>query len=126
MAALVDTSVLVDHLRGRAEARALLDVELAAGEPVFGSVLTRVEVMAGAFPREERATGRLLSALVWVEVSNAIADRAGELARKYLRSHPGVGVVDYVIAATRETLEVPLWTRNVKRFPMVGGLRAPY
>ncbi len=126
MAALVDTSVLIDHLRGRTETRALLEGELSAGEPLFGSVLTKVEVLAGALPREEPATRALLAALVWVEVSDAIAERAGQLAGRYLRSHPGVDIVDYVIAATVEQLRVRLWTLNVKHFPMIRGLKAPY
>jgi predicted nucleic acid-binding protein len=63
---------------------------------------------------------------VWVEASDLIAERAGALANRYLRSHHGVDLVDYVIAATRDALDVPLWTRNVKHFPMVEGLTAPY
>jgi predicted nucleic acid-binding protein len=35
-------------------------------------------------------------------------------------------VVDYVIAATAESLHLPLWTRNVRHFPMLKGLKAPY
>lgn len=126
VAALVDTSVLVDHLRGRAEARDLLEDEINAGEPVFASLLTKVEVLAGMRPREADATRALLGLLVWVEVSDAIAERAGAMAVRYLRSHPGVDIVDHVIAATREELDVPLWTMNVRHFPMVRGLRAPY
>ena len=125
-AALVDTSILIDHLRGLTQARTLLEDELSAGEPLFASVLTKVEVLAGALPREDRSTKILLAALVWVEVSDSIAERAGELARKYLRSNPGVDIVDYVIAATAESLDLTLWTLNVKHFPMVRGLRAPY
>jgi predicted nucleic acid-binding protein len=123
-AALVDTAILIDHLRGEAKARALLEGELSTGEPLFASVLTKVEVLAGALPRAERATRALCSLWWWLEVSEPIAERAGELARK--RSRPGVDVVDYVIAATAESLHLPLWTRNVRHFPMLKGLKAPY
>jgi predicted nucleic acid-binding protein len=104
----------------------LLDGELSRGEPLFGSVLTKVEVLAGMRKGEERATRALLGALLWIEVSDEIAERAGAAAARFLRSHPGVDVLDHVIWATREALDVPLWTLNVRHFPMIPGLRSPY
>jgi predicted nucleic acid-binding protein len=55
-----------------------------------------------------------------------VAELAGMLANRYLRSHPGVDPVDYVIAAAAQCLGAQLWTRNVKRFPMFPELSAPY
>jgi predicted nucleic acid-binding protein len=126
VAALVDTSILIDHLRGRVEARALLEAEMAAGEPLFGSVLSKAEVLAGVRKGEEEATRQLLDVLVWADVTDPIAERAGGLANRHLRSHPGVDLVDYVMAATREELDVPLWTTNARHFPMIPGLTPPY
>ena len=123
MPALVDTSVLIDHLRGRSEAKALLDGEFVLGEPLFASVLTKVELLAGMRRAEDSRTRALFSSLVWIDVTEAIAERAGALAMRYLRSHPGIDTVDLVIAATREVLDVPLWTLNVRHFPMIRDLR---
>lgn len=126
MSALVDTSILIDHLRGRPQARSLLEGEALRGEPLFTSVLTKVEVLAGVRRSEERATSSLLDLMIWVEVTDAIAERAGTLANKFLRTHPGIDLVDYVVAATRSQLDVPLWTLNVRHFPMLPGLVPPY
>ena len=126
MTILVDTSVLIDHLRGIPAARDALAGAAVSGRPLAGSVVTRVEVLAGMRPSEERPTRSLLDSLDWEPVGVEIADRAGELANRYLRSHPGVDPVDYIIAATAERLEAELWTRNVKHFPMLPGLRSPY
>lgn len=123
---LVDTSVLIDHLRGRAEARdALIDAR-RGGARLAGSVLTRTEILGGMRAAEKSPTHALLSALDWITVSEEIADAAGALARRYRASHPGVDIADYVIAATAEVVGAQLWTRNVKHFPMITGLRAPY
>lgn len=65
---------------------------------------------------EERATRLLLGSLEWVEVDDALAERAGALANQFLPSHPGVDPVDYVIVATVECLDAELWTRNLKHF----------
>ena len=126
MTILVDTSVLIDHLRGVGPSRTALESAIASGERLACSVLTRVEVLAGMRPAEEAATRRLLDALEWCEVDVETADRAGALANRYLKSHPGVDPVDYVIAATAELLDATLWTKNVKHFPMIAGLKAPY
>jgi predicted nucleic acid-binding protein len=126
VAALVDTSILVDHLRGVQNAQALLESELLAGEPLFASVLTKTEILAGIRPRELAPTTALLATMVWIDVTDAIAQRAGQLANRYVRSHPGIDLVDYVIASTKEQLGVALWTLNVRHFPMIQGLAAPY
>lgn len=126
MAIVVDTSVLIDHLRGSEPARAALRGAVESGETLAASVLTKVEVLAGMRPEEEPATRRLLDALDWIDVDGALAEDAGHLANRYLPSHPGVDPVDYVIAATATRLGAELWTRNLKHFPMFPGLRAPY
>lgn len=126
MAIVVDTSVLIDHLRGEEAARDALGRATADGERLVASVLTRVEVLAGMRPHEEVATRRLLDSIDWIEVDHDLAERAGMLANRYLRSHPGIDPVDYVIAATVGKLDSRLWTRNVRHFPMFPDLKAPY
>lgn len=103
MTIVVDTSVLIDHLRGNEHAGAAL--QRALDERLVASVLTKVEVLAGMRPAEEWRTRRLLDMLEWIEVDADLADRAGMLANRYLRTHPGVDPVDYVIAATAERLD---------------------
>lgn len=126
MTILVDTSVLIDHLRGHEAARRAFADAVRQGERVVCSVVTKVEVLAGVRAGEEAVTRRLLDALEWVAVSDALAEDAGLLANRYLRSHPGVDPVDFIIAATATEMGAELWTRNVKHFPMFAGLGAPY
>ena len=126
MVLVVDTSILIDHLRGVEGARRALQGAATSGELLTASVLTRVELLAGMRASEELATLNLLGTLTWVELDEALADRAGRLANRYLRSHPGVDAVDFVIAATVEQLDADLWTLNLKHFPMFPELSAPY
>lgn len=46
MTVLVDTSVLIDHLRGHRPAREALEAAVGRGELLVASVLTKVEVLA--------------------------------------------------------------------------------
>ncbi len=126
MTVLLDTNVLIDHLRSRPEARLLLRQAVEASVPVFGSALTKVELLAGIRSHERSATRALLEAMRWAPVTDEIAERAGALARAHRASHQEVGIVDYVIAATAESLQAELWTLNVRHFPMLTGLTAPY
>ena len=126
MTILIDTSVLIDHLRGDEAARRALATAAKQGERLACSVVTRVEVLAGMRPEEEQPTRRLLSALDWISVDDEIAERAGVLANRFLRSHPGADPVDFIIAATAEIHDATLWTRNVKHFPMIADLAPPY
>lgn len=126
MTVVVDTSVLVDHLRGDARARDALLAARAAGHELTASVLTRAELLAGVRPAEMPRLAALFGVLRWVGVDEAIADRAGEHARTYLASHRAIDLTDYVIAATAEELGAQLLTLNVKHFPMLPGLQRPY
>lgn len=126
MRCLLDTSVLVDHLRGDQRAVELLLAANRRGDELWGVVLTRTEILRGVRAGEGRATRRLLEALAWQEVTIEIADRAGELARRYRRSHPGVDIVDFVIGAAAEALNADLYTRNTRHFPMLPSLAPPY
>ena len=97
-----------------------------SGHVLLGSVLTRTEVLEGMRAAEKGPTQALLSVIDWIDVTGELADAAGALARQYRRSHPGVDLVDYVIAATTIARDAALWTRNVRHFPMFDGLTAPY
>ncbi len=88
--------------------------------------MVRAEILAGARPAEEKSITRLLNRLQWLDVTPDLADAAGRLASTYLRSHPGVDTVDYVIAAGANHLGAELLTQNVRHFPMFPPLQPAY
>ena len=122
---LVDTSVLIDYLRGDVRAAAVLERSRESA-PLHASEITRLEVLAGMRPAEEPATRSLLSTLVWHPVDTEVAEEAGALGRRWLSSHHGVDAADLAIAATAIRVGADLLTRNVRHFPMFPGLHAPY
>ena len=124
MSAFLDTSVLIDFLRGHPGARDTMRLERAGGR-LHVSEMSRLEVLAGMRPKEEPATRLLLSTLTWHAVDAEVAEQAGALGRRWLRSHHPIGAADLAIAATVILTGSRLLTRNVKHFPMFG-LTAPY
>lgn len=125
MTVLVDTSIIIDVLRGNVDAAALLQEARRAGS-LHASELTRLEVLAGMRPAEEDATRALLAVFTWHPFDETLAELAGELGREWLPSHRGIDTADLAIAATAIALEVALLTCNAKHFPMFKGLVAPY
>ena len=124
---VLDTSVLIDHLRGRpAKATTLIPDALARGHELWSSHVVRAELLAGMRPEEENATRALLGLIAWVDIDEALAEAAGALGRRFLRTHPGIEVADLIVAALVQQLGAELKTANVKHYPMFEGLRPPY
>lgn len=126
MKVLLDTSVLIDHLRGSKKATQFLSEAVTRRDELCSVTIVRTEVFAGMRQKEERTTRALLSQIQWVDVDIELADAAGDLARKFLKSHPGVDTVDYILAAAANGLKADLATTNVKQFPMIPDLKKPY
>jgi predicted nucleic acid-binding protein len=120
---VLDTSVLVDHLRAHESATEYI---AALQEQPACSEVSRIEIVQGLRSAERRQAEALFRLIEWVPVNEAVARRAGELGRRWRRSHPGIGVADLAIAATAEQVGGDLVTCNVKHFPMFPELQAPY
>lgn len=123
MTRILDTSVLIDVLRGDEAA-----VGFLAGleEVPLCSEITRIEILRGLRSVERSAAAALLGELNWAPVDERIATRAGELGRSWRDSHPGIDTADLAIAATAELSGRMLATINLKHYPMFRGLERPY
>ena len=114
---LIDSDVLIDHLRKEKQALRFLAAELEKNSLIFVSVISRVEILAGIRKGEDAIVNSLFEILTPVNVDISIADRAGEYLRKYSRSH-SMSIGDALIAATSKEMSLTLITRNVKHYPM--------
>lgn len=94
--------------------------------PLVASEVTKLEVLAGMSSTEEAETRLSLSKLVWHPVDELVAEEAGALARRWLKSHHGIDGADLAVAATALLTDSRLLTCNVKRFPMFPSLERPY
>ncbi len=112
---LIDTSILVDVLRGSKSARAWID---APPEDTCAiSVITSAELLAGCRNRtEQRAVERELERYATIWMSEEISQTALEFYKRYHLSHT-VGFLDCLIAATATVNGLSLATLNLKHFP---------
>lgn len=119
----MDTTVVIDLLRAHPGAAAYVK---SIGSVPTCSEITRVEVVRGLRSHQRETAETLFRTLDWAILDEVVAQRAGELGRRYRRSHQGLSSIDLVIAATAQELGFPLATMNLKHFPMFKDLRRPY
>lgn len=120
---LVDTDILIDYLRGRAEAIGFLEEQV---DSACISVVTVAELYQGVKEGTERTQlATTLSALTVLPMSEEIAERAG-LYRRDFRAQSGCGLADCMIAATAFFHGLRLATLNLKHYPMLTEAFAPY
>ncbi|HEX6289337.1 MAG TPA: type II toxin-antitoxin system VapC family toxin [Herpetosiphonaceae bacterium] len=120
---LLDTDVLIDYLRARAEA--VMYVE-SLTEPLLMSAITLAELYSGVREGTERTLlDTFVGAFEILSVSDEIAVKGGLYRRDYGKSHT-VGLADALIAATAEHHNATLVTLNHKHFPMLLNVVVPY
>lgn len=123
---LVDSDVLIAHLRGVEDARRWLGHTRTATGRLAVSVVSVAEITGGMRSGERSDVARLLASLHVQAVTEEVGHRAGELMRRHRRSNVGIGLGDYLIAATADLGGHELATLNVRHFPMFEGLQPPF
>ena len=115
---VIDTDVVIELLRKRERETALFLALADAGVTILLSHIVIAETYAGAWPKEHREIEGLFS-LCRTVVTDAQTGRvAGQYAQRYRKSHHGISLEDYLLAATARVHGCPLWTGNRKHYPM--------
>ena len=120
---LIDTDVLIDYLRGQAQAVEFLE---SRTEVLLISTMTIAELYAGVRNgKEMEMLNELIRAFQVVPIDESISMKGGLYRRDYGKSH-GMGLADAIIAASAELNRVTLVTLNQKHFPMIADILVPY
>lgn len=123
MNCVLDTTVLIDLLRGDEKAAGFLE---SLEAPPACSEITRLEVIRGLRSSERAGAEKLFSVIRWIPVTEEVARVAGEFGRKYRRSLAAISNEDLVIAATAKLNGSEVATSNAKHYPMFAALKSPY
>lgn len=115
---LLDTSFIIDFLRGRPEAGKRWD-SLIREEVILGCCAVNIEeVYAGMKPDEERITSTFLQALYYFNLTREAARKAGEYRREYRGRGITLHTPDTLIAGVCSYHGLALVTKNASHFPM--------
>ena len=116
---LLDTGVLIRHLRGRRDVIRLVR-GLGRKKHAAVSAITHLELFVGAHPAEDYGTRKLLSRFQTIPVDADIGQRAGELVRQQQSRGHTLNIPDAIIAATAIQHGLTLATFNPKDFGLPG------
>ena len=118
---LIDTGLLIKHIRGQKTAIQLLR-GLTKSQRLAISSVSRVEIIAGMHSNESYQTKKFLSRFYLFEVNSAIADRAGEIIYNARQKNEKMMVPDAIIAATALVENCSLVTLNAKDFRVINNI----
>jgi predicted nucleic acid-binding protein len=125
MPILIDSTVLIDVLRGHEPAMEFLS-DARRVDAVVSVAPVRTEVLGGVRDGEVRSVFAILRLIQWLDVTVELADVAAALTRRHRAAHGGIDIVDYLLAAAALEVGGVVATSNVRDFPMFPGLQPPY
>jgi Predicted nucleic acid-binding protein, contains PIN domain len=114
---LLDSTVLIDALRGRLAADRLAGLRRVGTEPWVCAISVE-EIWRGLRPREEPVARRLFNGLRLAPLGLSEGIRAGGWRREFARRGVTVHQADCLIAAAAVGIGASLATANVADFPM--------
>jgi predicted nucleic acid-binding protein len=118
-AVLLDTTVLIDVLRGRPATVAKLRGLREGGDVPCTSAINVEEVVRGLRPSEVGGAQRLFAGLAEAPLGFAEGRRAGEWRRRFARRGRTLSQADCLIAAAALVAGARLATGNPQDFPMM-------
>lgn len=122
---LVDTSIIIDLIRGYSDAHLWLS---GIDESLGVSHFVWLEVIQGAQNKQKQASAmRILADFELIEITPADTQWAVQALATTRLAH-NVDALDSLIASVSYRLQIPLYTRNMKHFtPLLGELaQKPY
>jgi predicted nucleic acid-binding protein len=115
---LLDTTVLIDLLRGRPGAGGRLHALREAGDSPYVCAINVEEVVRGLRPSEDESAHLLFEGMRIVPLGAPEGRRAGEWRRGFARRGHTLAQADCLIAAAALSVGGRLATGNPRDFPM--------
>ena len=115
---ILDTTLLIDHLRGRKEAAELVDTLALDGHRIGVCCVSITELYSGLGQDARVEADDLTDAMEYYEVSREIAKEAGRYRYEFARRGTTLATTDTLIAATAIAEGAILITGNTRDFPM--------
>lgn len=124
----IETTILVDILRGKKEAKILLESLDKKNEVLTVAAPSVTELISGAilYPKVEKEKDKViefLSSFIILNLDMKSAILAGEIEAKLSKRGEMIEIDDVMIAAIAKSNNESLVTKNKKHFERIDGLR---
>jgi predicted nucleic acid-binding protein len=121
MKIIIDSSIIIDYLRGGTKWHSFLK-EAPRNAELFLPTIVIFELFSGQSSKNSTARKdilHLLQQFTFIELTETIAITAGDLYRQFGKH---IGVSDYIIAASALELNASIVTLNKKHFEQITNL----
>ena len=116
---LLDTTILIDHVLGHADAPAVIERLFATGETLFTCDVVVAEALSKGTDEEVVVLDRLIDALEYVATTPSAARWAGA-GRRASAARSRRSLADALIAGVAADLDATVVTRNPGDFERLG------
>jgi len=114
---LLDTTVIIDHLRGIEKVSRFLEQIGLKGDTAGCCCINIAEVYSGMLEKEKEKTDIFISSLFFYEITRNISKTAGRLRQKYAKKGITLSTSDAIIGAASLIYDLTLATKNIKHYP---------
>jgi predicted nucleic acid-binding protein len=118
MRVMLDSSFLIDHLRGDRAAIDRFEALFADGDEPLVNAVAVCEVGAGLRPPQERPFAAILAAVEFVQAGPEAARDSGRWRLATLQRGGALSLADALIAAEAHHMGAAVLTRNVRDFAL--------
>jgi tRNA(fMet)-specific endonuclease VapC len=122
---LLDTNIVSEVLRRRPDPKVIARLRQIEPEEVHSSVITLFELRFGSMLRNDAARfwqkieAEILPLVRWLDVDQAVASKAGDIAAELQKLGTPIGVNDCLIGGTALAHNLVLVSRNVRHFEKI-------
>ncbi len=114
---LLDTTVIIDHLRGIEKVSRFLEQIGLKGDTAGCCCINIAEVYSGMLEKEKEKTDIFIDSLFFYEITRNISKTAGRLRQKYVKKGITLSTSDAIIGAAALIYDLILATKNIKHYP---------
>jgi tRNA(fMet)-specific endonuclease VapC len=115
---LLDTTILIEHLRGKKPAVNFITEAVRHGHRLAVCCINVAELYSGLSPEQAARAEKLINALDYYEATDDSARQAGVYRYEFARQGISLSVSDTLVSAIAKGNDAIVVTANVRDYPM--------